>query len=89
MVYLRVWGSDPTITLPLESPPPPPGTLERILQCRKKAKIPAKGKAKDVAVQRDILGLVMASKHEGAVVGLDKALSHVCSLTCPSCFGNK
>ena len=46
----------------------------------KKAKITAKGKTKDVAVQRDILGLLMAvSSKEGAVVDLDKALSYALS----------
>ena len=45
----------------------------------KKAKI-AKEKTKDVAVQRDILGLLMAvSSKEGAVVDLDKALSYALS----------
>ena len=40
----------------------------------------AKGKTKDVAVQRDILGLLMAvSSKEGAVVDLDKALSYALS----------
>ena len=46
----------------------------------KKVKITAKGKTKDIAVQRDILGLLMAvSSKEGAVVDLDKALS--CALS--------
>ena len=46
----------------------------------KKAKITAKGKTKDVAVQRDILGLLMAvSSKEGAVVDLDKALLYALS----------
>ena len=54
----------------------------------KKAKITAKGKTKYVAVQRDILGLLMAvSAKEGAVVDLDKAV--ICPLTCPTSFGNK
>ena len=47
---------------------------------KKKAKITAKEKTKDVAVQRDILGLLMAvSSKEGAVVDLDKALSYALS----------
>ena len=47
---------------------------------KKKAKITAKGKTKDVTVQRDILGLLMAvSSKEGAVVDLDKALSYALS----------
>ena len=46
----------------------------------KKAKITAKGKTKDFAVQRDILSLLMAvSSKEGAVVDLDKALSYALS----------
>ena len=46
----------------------------------KKAKITAKGKTKDVAVQRDILGLLMAVlSKEGAVVDLDKALPYALS----------
>ena len=45
----------------------------------KKAKITAKGKTKDVAVQRDILGLLMAVSKEGAVVDLDKASSYALS----------
>ena len=46
----------------------------------KKAKITAKGKTKDVAVQRDILGLLMAvSSKEGAVVDPDKAFSYALS----------
>ena len=46
----------------------------------KKAKITAEGETKDVAVQRDILGLlVVVSSNEGAVVDLDKALSYTLS----------
>ena len=45
---------------------------------KKKAKLTAKGKTKDVAVQRDILGLLILVK-EGAVVYLDKALSYALS----------
>ena len=47
---------------------------------RKRPKVTAKGKTKYVAVQRDILGLLMAvSSKEGAVVTLDKALSYALS----------
>ena len=46
---------------------------------KKKAKITAKGKTKDVAVQRDILGLLMAVSSKGAVVDLNKALSYALS----------
>ena len=46
----------------------------------KKAKITAKGKTEDVAVQRDILGLLMAvSSKEGEIGDLDKALSYALS----------
>ena len=47
---------------------------------KKKAKITAKGKTKDVAVERDTLGLLMAlSSKAGAVVDLDKDLSYALS----------
>ena len=43
----------------------------------RKAKITAKGKTKDFAVQRDTLGLLMAvSAKESAVVDFDEALSY-------------
>ena len=53
---------------------------KRFCNAEKRAKITAKGKIKDVAVQRDIFGLLMAvSSKEGAVVNLDKALSYALS----------
>ena len=59
----------------------------------KKIKVTAKGKSKDIAVQRDILGLLVASSYEEqSSVDIDKALSFPLApvpLSLATCDGNR